>query len=84
MRAQPYKHDSSNKKELDELIVRMMVEDLQPLSIVEGKGFRLVHGLNPKYELPSHREISRTLFSLYVQPRSRKSEERARGGNTSL
>ena len=36
------------KRELDELLVKMIVEDLQPISVVEDKGFRrLVHGLNP-------------------------------------
>lgn len=64
MRAQPYKNDSNKKKELDNLVVRMIVEDLQPLSVVEDKGFKkLVNGLNPRYDLPSCREIGRTLLS---------------------
>ncbi|XP_076042318.1 zinc finger BED domain-containing protein 4-like [Oratosquilla oratoria] len=41
----------------------MIAEDLQPVSVVEDKGFRrLLHGLNPRYQLPSRREISRTLL----------------------
>ena len=62
-KATPYKNDSNKKRELDELVVRMIVEDLQPLSVVEDKGFRrLVHALNPRYDLPSRREITRTLL----------------------
>ena len=66
-RAQPYKNDSIKKKELDDLVVRMIVGDLQPLSVVEDKGFKkLVNGLNPRYDLPSRREIGRTLLpSIY-------------------
>lgn len=62
-RTQMYKNDSEKKRQLDEMLVRMIVEDLQPLSIVEDRGFRrLLHSLNPRYELPSRREIGRTLL----------------------
>ncbi len=47
-KATPYRSDSNKKREIDNLVVRMIVEDLQPLSVVEDKGFRhLIHDLNP-------------------------------------
>ncbi len=62
-RAQPYKNHSNKKKELDALVVRMIVEDLQSLSVVEDKGFkRLVNGINPRYDLASRREIGRLSY----------------------
>lgn len=66
-KTQAYKNESTKKQELDQLVLRMIVKDLQPLSVVENDGFRkLVHGLNPKYELPSRRVVARTLYpSLY-------------------
>ncbi len=66
-KAQPYKNDSNKEKELDALVVRMIVEDLQPLSVVKDKEFkRLVNGLNPRYGLPSRREegLSYVLFTI--------------------
>ncbi len=52
-----YMNDSNKKKELDALVVRMIVEDLQPIPVVEFKGFRrLINGLNQRYDLPSCRE----------------------------
>lgn len=64
-RTQAYKNDSTKKKELDRLVMRMIAKDLRPLSTVEDDGFRrLVHGLNPRYELPSRRELTRTLLPL--------------------
>ncbi len=45
-KATPYR-SYSNKKEINNPVVRMIVEDLQPLLVVEDKGFgRLIHGLN--------------------------------------
>ncbi|KAK4323032.1 hypothetical protein Pmani_006216 [Petrolisthes manimaculis] len=67
IKTQTYNNDSTKKKELDQLVMRMIVKDLQPLSVVEDDGFKqLVHGLNPRYKLPSRREVTRTLLpSLY-------------------
>lgn len=62
-KAQAYKNDSTKKQELDQLVLRMVVKDLQPRSIVENDGFRkLVQGLNPRYQLPSRRVVARTLL----------------------
>ncbi|MPC62552.1 hypothetical protein E2C01_056637 [Portunus trituberculatus] len=54
-RTQPYKTDSKAKKEIDELVTEWIVKDMMPLSAVESKTFkRLLHRLDPKYELPIH------------------------------
>ena len=48
------------KTELDVELVRMMATDFQPFSIVEDRGFRRwCRKLNPSYELPSRRIITR-------------------------
>lgn len=68
-RTESYKNGSPKKKELDRLLMSMIVQDLRPLSIVEDKGFKeFVHGLNPRYELPSRRVLTRThLPALYEE-----------------
>lgn len=85
-KTQAYKDDSSKKQELDQLVVRMIVKDLQPLSVVENDGFRkLVHGLNPKYELPSRRVVARTLLpSLYNDEVQRVSDQLSEAKYVSL
>lgn len=49
--------------------MKMIVKNLQPLSITEDKGFKsFVHGLNPWYELSGRRVLTRIhLPSLYEQ-----------------
>lgn len=76
-RSQSYKKDSAKKKELDRLLMIMIAQDLRPLCITESKGFkRFVRGLNPRYELPSRRELTRTLLpSLYDEEVCKVQEE---------
>lgn len=58
---QKYNADSARKKELDQKVMYMIVQDLQPFSVVEDKGFQaLVKCLDSRYELPSRRELART------------------------
>lgn len=66
-KAEGYKEGGTKKKHLDELLMHMIVADLQPLSIVEDKGFRkFVNGLDPRYVLPSRRDLTRKhLPSMY-------------------
>ncbi|XP_045104974.1 E3 SUMO-protein ligase ZBED1-like [Portunus trituberculatus] len=72
-KTQVYKKDSNKKKELDHLLLRMIVKDMQPLTIVENEGFTdYSHGLNPRYELPSRRELTRTLLPLLYKNESEK------------
>lgn len=76
-RTQSYRNDSIKKNQLDLLLVKMVAKDLQPLSITEDKGFKdFVQGLNPRYKLPSRRELTRTLLpNMYEQEVARISKE---------
>uniref|UniRef100_A0AAR5PTC4 BED-type domain-containing protein n=1 Tax=Dendroctonus ponderosae TaxID=77166 RepID=A0AAR5PTC4_DENPD len=48
---------------LDNLVVKLVVTDFQPLSIVEDRGFKeLVANLNPNYSLPSKKTLSKQLL----------------------
>ncbi|XP_015376635.1 PREDICTED: zinc finger BED domain-containing protein 1-like [Diuraphis noxia] len=50
-------------KDFHEAIVRMIAEDLQPLSIVENSGFRrMIKLLDSRYEIPSRRTLGRTII----------------------
>ena len=58
-----YPRDSNKCKKLDDALVGMIVTDLQPISVVEDTGFlRYTSLLDPRYELPSRRTISRRLL----------------------
>ncbi|XP_005113603.1 zinc finger BED domain-containing protein 1-like [Aplysia californica] len=70
-RVNKYETGSTKKTALDDLLLGMIVKDLQPFSVVEDQGFRdFVEGLDPRYELPSRRTITRDLL-----PRKFKTEE---------
>lgn len=68
-RISKYADNSDKKQMLDKLVTMMICTDMQPLSIVEDRGFRkLVSALDPKYVLPSRRDISRRLLpALYKE-----------------
>ena len=72
-----YKHGSPRKTLLDRDLLLLFVQDLQPFSIVEDKGFRqFINDLDPKYQLPSRQEIARTLLpALYEETKSQLSRE---------
>ena len=71
-RGQKYKPDSTKKKAIDELIVKMIIEDTRPISTVEDAGFRrLVHFLDPRYEMIERTSIAKLLPTMY----GRKKEE---------
>ena len=56
----PYPLDSTRREALNKLLGEMICLDLQPLSIVDDLGFiRYTRALDPRYELPSRRTISR-------------------------
>ena len=51
-RTQKYKHDHRKKKEIDQLVLNMIIQDTRPMSIVEDKGFKkLINYLDPRYEM---------------------------------
>lgn len=58
-----YKEGGAKKKHLDDLLLGLITTDMQPMSIIEDNGFRsFVLGLDPRYALPSRREITRKLL----------------------
>ncbi|XP_050706851.1 zinc finger BED domain-containing protein 4-like [Eriocheir sinensis] len=66
-RRQAYPAESAKKKHLDSHLLKMIAIDMQPISLVENEGFKeFVKVLDPRYILPSRRELMRTHFpSLY-------------------
>ena len=62
-RNKPYPRDSARKRELDQLVLRMVTRDLQPISVVENEGFRdVMKNMNPKYELPNRKKLANELL----------------------
>ncbi|XP_071485507.1 E3 SUMO-protein ligase ZBED1-like [Diadema antillarum] len=58
------------------LIFRMVVEDLLPLSVTEGTGLRgLVHGLEPGYDFPSREELEDRLSEKLKEGRQKLGEQ---------
>lgn len=68
---------TDQKKELDLLLMKMIVKNLHPLSMTDDKEFKdFVRGVNPRYELPSRRVLTRThLPNLYEQEVAKISKE---------
>ncbi|KAL1252152.1 hypothetical protein QQF64_019948 [Cirrhinus molitorella] len=60
------------KKELDDVLVTMIVKDLQPFSIVEDEGFQeLVKNLDPTYVLPSHKTVKLMVREKYQEEKQK-------------
>ena len=58
-----YKPGSTRKELLDLDLLLLMVQDLQPFSIIEDKGFRrLLSDMDNRYQLPSQHEITHNLL----------------------
>ena len=58
-----YPRDSARKRELDQLVLRMVTRDLQPISVVENEGFRdLMKSMNPRYKLPNRKKLGNELL----------------------
>ena len=48
---------------LDAKVVRFIIRDLQPLSVVDDPGFtELLHAFDPRYTLPSRRTVRDVLL----------------------
>lgn len=55
------------KKRVDDKLVCMIVEDMQPYRVVEDKGFRdFVATVDPRYQLPSRPTVVRKFEDLYL------------------
>jgi hypothetical protein len=61
--AATYTADSTKKKELDRELMKFIAQDMRPLSIVEGAGFRaFCSKMDPRYKLPDRGTITRKLL----------------------
>ena len=59
----PYKPTSQKKQKIDELVLDLITDDIQPLSVVENRAFRrLLHELDPKYEIVSRKTLTNKLL----------------------
>ena len=59
-----YPLQSAKRQSLNALVLKHIVEDLQPISVVQQKGFRnLVHALDPKYILPNRQTVVKLMKS---------------------
>ena len=55
--------------------VLMCAQDLQPLSVVDGKGFRaFCSELNPSYKVPSHTTIHNYLMKMFAESKASLTE----------
>ena len=51
---------------IDNLLLKFIVDDLQPFHITMSKSFReLLHGLNPKYILPDEKTVKQRVLDKY-------------------
>ena len=65
-RSHAYPRDSSKRNQIDEALIKMIATDLQPISIVEDKGFQtFVHTLDGRYEIPSRRTLMSKIPEIY-------------------
>ena len=62
-RTEKYKPNSLRKKMLDDLVLNLVTQDLQPLSVVDDPGFRkLLNALDPKYTIVSRKHLTNTML----------------------
>nr|CAH7714552.1 unnamed protein product [Callosobruchus chinensis] len=76
----------AREKKINDLILKMIVKDLQPFSVVEDSGFRdLMNYLEPNYKLPSRYVLSSGLLeSHFTIVRETLKEELRRASYVSL
>ena len=59
----PYGPHSSKKQLIDRLILDLCVLDMQPLSVVENRGFKaLLYALDPRYKIVSRKTLAEVLL----------------------
>lgn len=73
---------SEMKVELDTALVKMIAQDIQPISIVEDKGFaKFCQILNSNYVLPSRRTLSKVLLPALFNDVQEKLSRKLEGVN---
>ena len=64
--AKGYSAQSLTKIKIDDAVVKMICVDMQPIALVEDRGFQsLLSLLDSKYELPSRKKTASLLTKLY-------------------
>jgi hypothetical protein len=62
-----YALNSIKKKSLDNMVAIWIAQDMRPMHAVEGEGFKkLIQMLDPKYQLPTHKTISKSIIPRLV------------------
>ena len=65
---QPYPSDGPRMTAINKLLVSFIVQDLQPLSVVENRGFRaLIRGLDRRVVLPCRSTIANSLLPKFYE-----------------
>uniref|UniRef100_A0A1X7U5T4 BED-type domain-containing protein n=1 Tax=Amphimedon queenslandica TaxID=400682 RepID=A0A1X7U5T4_AMPQE len=65
--AQPYGKESQRKKKLDDVLVKMIATDLQPISIVNDQDFQnFLKAIDSKYIPPCRRTVTRDLMPIRI------------------
>ena len=65
-----YPKTSARRQAIDASLLTMIATDMQPISIVEDKGFNaFVQQLDPRYQLPSRKTITQDLPKMYEEAR---------------
>lgn len=63
----------SRQQKINTLILNLIIKDLQPLSVVEDKGFReLINGLEPSYNMPSRFTFTKSYLPQQYQQKKEK------------
>ena len=84
-RSTTYPKDSTKRKMIDDAVLKMIVTDLQPLSVVEDGGLNnLVSILDSRYQLPSRATITRRLPELYAEVKAKLYKQLAATSNVSF
>jgi len=64
---QKFEKNSPKQREISEAVVKMIVKDIRPISIVENEGFRdLVSLLEPRYTMASRQHITRRILPEFL------------------
>ena len=64
---QKFERNSPKQREISEAMVKMIVKDIRPISIVENEGFRdLISLLEPRYTMVSRQHITRRILPEFL------------------
>uniref|UniRef100_A0A1X7VJ64 BED-type domain-containing protein n=1 Tax=Amphimedon queenslandica TaxID=400682 RepID=A0A1X7VJ64_AMPQE len=83
-RSTAYPKDSTKRKIIDDAMLKMIVTDLQPLSVEDGGLNNLVSILDSLYQLPSRATITRRLPELYAKVKAKLYKQLEATSNVSL